>query len=104
MAPQEESKIVPPTPPSAESEPETVETVDKGKQKEDVGKQLTPAMMEQLLTANPGLASEFNGQPQQNIEDLIRRMKLEDMLTGMVRSFGPLEGRKLMGTGGRREE
>lgn len=84
LPPQEESKLVADA--SGSAAPDSPSTSDKGKQPEvtDVGKQLTPALLQQLLAANPGLASEFSGQPEANIEDLIRRMKLEDMLTGVV--------------------
>ena len=44
---------------------------------------LTPAMMEQLLEKNPSLQSEFMGLEKDKQMDLLKKMDISDLLTGM---------------------
>lgn len=68
MAPNEESKQV---------------GKKEGKQPER-GNALPANVINELLKNNPSLASEMQGKDSSQIADLLRKMKLEEILTGMV--------------------
>jgi glycylpeptide N-tetradecanoyltransferase len=113
MTPQEESKIVEDpvqAPEDSEDSGEDVEAdpnapahsksgakkkskkKNKGKQvatgdgdsAEQSGKKLPKAMVGEILKQNPALATEFRGMEKSKVEDMVRAMKLEEILTGLV--------------------
>jgi glycylpeptide N-tetradecanoyltransferase len=72
----------------------------KGKGKKSVtvndaagGGPLPKGAVDDIIKHNPALASEWQGKDKSKIEDLVRSMKLQDLMTGMVRTpcFGGRE-------------
>jgi hypothetical protein len=49
-------------------------------------------LVEQLLKANPSLAGEMRGMEPKKVEELLKRMNLQDIMTGMVGSLLPAFG------------
>jgi glycylpeptide N-tetradecanoyltransferase len=105
--PQEESKIIDPVPaeePDPESETEqaadapitTTTSTTAGKKKKSKKKSkgkkaattekgdLPKSVIDDVLKHNPALASEFQGMDKSKAEELMKAMKVEDVLTGMV--------------------
>lgn len=48
---------------------------------------ISAGMVQQILKANPSLAAETQGTDPKKIQELLGRLTLEEMLTGMVRPF-----------------
>ena len=55
-----------------------------GDSAEHSGKKLPKAMVNDILKHNPALASEFQGMEKGKVEDVVRAMKLDEILTGLV--------------------
>lgn len=70
---------------SEESKPEASKK-GKGKAKREEGElnNISGALVEQLLKANPSLAGEMQGMDPKKIEEMMKGMNLQDILTGMV--------------------
>lgn len=49
---------------------------------------ISAGMVQQILKANPSLAAETQGTDPKKIQEILGRLTLEEMLTGMVRSCG----------------
>jgi len=52
-----------------------------------------PNEVEDIIKHNPALASEFQGLDANQISELVRKMKLGDILTGVVSLIRPSMGR-----------
>lgn len=48
---------------------------------------MSSAMVEQILKNNPSLATETQGMDPKNIQEMLGRLKLEQLITGMVRLY-----------------
>jgi len=48
---------------------------------------LPKEVVEDILKYNPALASEFQGLEEKQVGELVRKLKLEDLVTGMVSSL-----------------
>jgi len=70
---------------SEESKPEASRK-GKGKAKREEGElnNISGTLVEQLLKANPSLAGEMRGMEPKKIEEMMKGMNLQDILTGMV--------------------
>jgi len=59
----------------------------KAKREERELNNISGALVEQLLKANPSLAGEMQGMEPKKVEEMMRGMNLQDILTGMVCCF-----------------
>jgi len=69
---------------SEESKPDASKGKGKAKREEGELNNISGALVEQLLKANPSLAGEMQGMEPKKVEEMMRRMNLQDILTGMV--------------------
>lgn len=56
----------------------------KGKSKAGALNNISGPAVEQLLKANPSLASEMHGMDPKKVEEMLKHMNLKDIMTGMV--------------------
>lgn len=71
-------------PPKKEKQPERPSASSSTSKSEKDGKGLSPDAIQLLLNNNPALAGEMQGMDQNSIAELLKKLKVGDLMTGMV--------------------